>query len=499
MIGWRIMCRASTTVNVNGAPRARMRGVPCESPVSMVQAGVASVDITPPLGLPLRAWAARSGRARAAHEPLLAQALVLDDGRGGQAAIVAIDLPHVGRGLTDVVRARVQASTGIPGHAVLLNASHTHGGPPLDLGGGISWTRQDPEYDSYAAVLPDLVAGAVYGAWHARRPARVGSGQGRAPGVSVNRVRPDDPVDAAVPVLSVSQEDGRPLAVLAGFACHGTCLAGHVLDWTADFAAPLRAAVRRAVPGAECLFLQGCAGDVAPWDFWMGNPTPRRHSYENCAELGGIVGAEVGRVCAGIEPRSGARVAATSRRLPLRRRQLRWGDAELDRVAGRLRNEPTPQYPEAWAEHVHTTRSAQLFPLSYQRGAVGMYRDMRRRRDEPLWVEVQAVAVGDAAIVANPFELFNGPGAQIRAGSPFPGATFVLGYTNDYLGYLPRTVDFDLIADDVPLDDVLDQDRFRWAYGMTNTNVDRGEIDTLLDASTQALHEVRARVSGLLA
>jgi len=84
---------------------------------------------------------------------------------------VAVDLPHVGRGLTDVVRARVQASTGIPGHAVLLNASHTHGGPPLDLGGGISWTRQDPEYDSYAAVLPDLVAGAVYGAWHARRPA----------------------------------------------------------------------------------------------------------------------------------------------------------------------------------------------------------------------------------------------------------------------------------------------------------------------------------------
>src|ERR1700738_1536672 len=96
-------------------------------------AGVARVDITPPLGLPLRGWAARNARAKAAHEPLIAQAVVLEDEQtGGQAAIVAIDLPHVGRGLTTEVRARVRASTGISEAAVLLNASHTHSAPPLD-------------------------------------------------------------------------------------------------------------------------------------------------------------------------------------------------------------------------------------------------------------------------------------------------------------------------------------------------------------------------------
>jgi neutral ceramidase len=126
-----------------------------------MRAGVARVDITPPLGLPLRCWAARSARASAAQEPLLAQALVLDDGAGGQAAIVAVDLPHVGRGLTDDVRARVHASTGMASAAILLNASHTHGGPPLDLGGGVSWTPQDPAYATYAAILPELIAGAV--------------------------------------------------------------------------------------------------------------------------------------------------------------------------------------------------------------------------------------------------------------------------------------------------------------------------------------------------
>jgi hypothetical protein len=172
--------------------------------------------------------------------------------------------------------------------------------------------------------------------------------------------------------------------------------------------------------------------------------------------------------------------------LSMRRRQLSWEQSELDLIERSLRNQPAPDYPELWAASVHTANSAQLFPLSYQRGAVGMYQNMRARADEPLQAEVQTIAIGDAAIVANPFELFNGPGLEIRAGSPFAGATFVLGYSNDYLGYLPRTADF-LKIKDIPLEEVLDQDRYRWAYGMTNTNVDLHEIDKLIATSRSEL------------
>jgi hypothetical protein len=304
-------------------------------------------------------------------------------------------------------------------------------------------------------------------------------------------VHHEDPIDDSVQVLRIDTGDGEPLAVVASFACHGTCMAGQVPDWNADFAAPLRLAVQRELAGAECLFLQGCAGDIAPWDFWMGNPSPRPHTYANRDELGERVGAEIARVAGALRSVSRAPVAAHSRMLPLRRRQLAWEQAELDLIERSLRSQPEPELPELWPDHVHTANSAQTYPLGYQRGALGMYQNMRRRAEEPVQAEVQTIAIGDAAISANPFELFNGPGLSIRAASPFSGATFVLGYTNDYLGYLPRTEDFLRIVD-VPLEEVLDQDRYRWAYGMTNTNVDVGEIDKLIEASAEGLRDLRS-------
>ena len=74
---------------------------------------------------------------------------------------------------------------------------------------------------------------------------------------------PDGMVDPQVPVLQLQRRDGSALATLVGFGCHTVAAGPEVLAYSADFAGPLRAAVR-AWTGGECVFLQGAAGNVLP-------------------------------------------------------------------------------------------------------------------------------------------------------------------------------------------------------------------------------------------
>jgi len=451
-------------------------------------AGVARVDITPPLGLPVGCWAARRALARGAREPLVAQALVLSDGERA-AAIVATDLVFVSAELARTVRERVHELTGVAADAISVHASHNHSAPSLVRGSTVGGLPDVPAFGRYADALGDLLAGAAYAAFRRLEPARLGAAAGRLEGVSGNRVDRMRPVDDSLAVVRVDRADGSPLAALVSFAVHPITVGGVTLEWDAEYVAPLREAFEAAVPGVECVFLQGCAGDVAPFDWWFGNEDASPHGYEARDRLGRAIGEAAARLHGDARTETAVPLAAETVRLDLRRRRHAYEAAELRELAAELEAQPDPEWPEAWGPELHTMTSAQRFPRTYQLGALRMYLDMLERADEPVRARVVGYRLGDAAIVTNPFELFNAAGRRIKASSPFP-VTIAAAYANDYAGYLPESADLDLV-EGVPLREIVDQDRWRWAYGITNTNVDRGEVDRLVDESAALLGRLR--------
>jgi neutral ceramidase len=89
-----------------------------------LEAGVASVEITPSSFGPMYGYAHRKcGPANGTHDPLFAKVLVLAAG-DSRLAIVTLDLGSIA---SQNLQREVSSKLGIP--VLLLSASHTHSGP----------------------------------------------------------------------------------------------------------------------------------------------------------------------------------------------------------------------------------------------------------------------------------------------------------------------------------------------------------------------------------
>ncbi len=392
-----------------------------------IRAGAARVVITPPVGIPMWGFANRALPSQSVHDELTATALVIDDG-STRIGIVALDIIALDGWHVAAIRQRAEAVTGISADHLLLSCSHTHSGPLPWLGRG-----HEELVRPYCDNLTNQITGALDWAARQLRPARLGFGRGavqiqvnrrerRPDGTTVIGVNPHGPVDPEVAVVRIDAEDGSPLAALIGYACHPVILGPRSYALSADFVGRMRQ-VFEAATDCPCLYLQGCTGNLNP----LGGVTDR---YDNCARLGTILAGEAIRVHGEALPVPADRLAALRRSfdLPLAPLPpLTEVEAEIAALRERLETLEAERAPALIVENTRfALRRAERVREEVAAG----------RTNQAVPFEVQALRLGDVAIVAAPAELFVEIGLAIKERSPFPH-TLALGYANGCIGYVP--------------------------------------------------------------
>ena len=435
-------------------------------------AGVAKIEIT-------------DRDAGAVSDPLFAKALVLKRDKT-LAVLITLDAVAIGEigsikdeALKDI-RKQLHKDLQVPAESVIVNASHCHGRVRADTG--------------------LLVVQAVKQAFAALEPVVVGVGVGSEEGISENRrlimkdgrqidmrraysLPPDEevasvgPIDPEVGVLRLDRLDGRPKAVLYNFACHPIMGAPGGAN-TAGFSGFASRLLEDALgEGSIALFVQGCGGDI----------NPVRYKTVGVADgepLGNRLGGKVLQTWRGIKTQPNAELKLHHEVLKLPRgkdfqQRIKAIDAERDRIVRSLRSTDinfktflplllqhrlSPEAPsyhvqgylhdekrnredlkhadavnlrnvEAYLKNIHAME--ELTRLNVNQAL--LRKNLIKNEDaEHAAIEAELIGlrVGDFRMVTFPGELTVGVGLQLKKAAPHP-FSFVAGYTNGYIYYLP--------------------------------------------------------------
>jgi neutral ceramidase len=393
-----------------------------EKPLKM-HAGFATADITPPIGATLNGFIARLTPSIGIDAPLTARALWLED-RHARCLIVALDVLGLSAPFADRIVQGLAARLNLMEQQVVLASTHTHSGPMTCPLRGIG-----PADGKYLAVLESQIYEAAGAAAESKRPVQVSWGTAPVE-IGINRrqidptnnqavlgCNPGGPRDGAVQVLRLQGDEFSTLLFV--HACHPYCLGAEHCLISPDF--PGHAATVLADYGHHSIYLNGCAGDIAPHRAFEG-PGAARSEGRRLAEA-------VLSACENARRENDPRLSVESARFLLPYDAIppiKAIEADLEQTDRTVR--PEEKANEAIRMRLQTAWHEWLRDLK-QIAPAGQ--DL-----PPQSTRISLLRIGGGAIIALPSEVFCGIGQRIAARINAAPA-IVAAYCHAFIGYLP--------------------------------------------------------------
>lgn len=352
---------------------------------------------------------------------LRAVAVVIEKPGQAKLAIVGCDVLWIPRSLADAAVSEIEKATRIPPAHVLINASHTHHAPSTAPAHAFGVSHEFCE-ELRAAIVSAvrlanerLKGGEARFFFHLGEEKTIG-GNSRLLledgnitwlnplGEAGGKGKPTGPFDPQLPVLDFRDVSGKTRALIYNHSTHtiGTRAGREVRS--ASFYGLAAQELETEMGGVVC-FLEGASGSTH-------NITSVPVS--ECIER---LKAAVRDARSRAEPRLVTRLKGIRRSFKFRVRHF--DEAEEDAKVARYTMKYAVQHSDAIRD---------LF--AQQRGK------LRDHQGEERETWVQALVIGDVAIVGVPAEYFTSLGVNIKKRSPFKH-TYVASLSNDWIGYLP--------------------------------------------------------------
>jgi hypothetical protein len=459
---------------VSPKPRLSVLGL---LPPDQWSAGMAEIDITPPIGYRMAGYFDERF-STGVHDPLKAKALVLDQG-GREVAFVFCDLIGLSLPVSRAARAQASSATGIPVTNIVMAATHSHTGPLFADVRSEDFHRSEVarhghdrhEMIDYPAFLTRRLVEAVVQAKANLQPVELDAGIARQQGLPFNRryrmkngkvafnpgllnsniVAPAGPVDSDVGILFVKHKNSpEPIGGLTVFAMHADSTGG--TEFSADYPYGIEQSMRK-VFGSNYIsaFGAGTCGDLNHVDVSRKGPIK---GFEVAEGLGKRIAATVLADLDNLKPVTNPAIAVRSRTLVLPLQKVTPRQVASARViVDRLRDTNVDFYLKV--------KSVKAVDLS------------ERGTNWPM--EVQVFRLNrDTAIVCLPAEIFVQFGLDIKAASPFK-QTLVMSICNDRPSYIPTKKAFG-----------------DGAYEVVNSRLQAGAGEAMVDAAIQMLKELKS-------
>ncbi len=410
-----------------------------------MKTGYSKICINPPYGAPIVGYYEKRF-TKGITDSLYVRAVAFDDGEN-RAVILAIDvclLPK--KFFEDVIRAIAEAAN-IPEAAVFINLSHTHTGPLI----GKDFASEIASSAAYDEFLFTSIRDAALYAFADLKESTLETAETEAKGISFvrrylmkdgyvatnpgvgnpNIERPLGTPNESLKLVKIIRDGGNDI-FMVNFGTHPDPVGGEYIS--ADYMGCVCDTVEKALPGTDCIFLQGFLGDVnhvnvhptaaesaiSEIDF-DGVPRSIRHAQH----MGRVIAGAVLSVCSVTAPVKADKIAFAAKDINLP------SNKENDKLdAARKICE---FYDSGRAEELPYKEMELTTAVAEARRIVAL-----ENGPDHFAFGISAVRIGDMAIAGIGGEPFGEIGRRISEKSPF-GMTVLCGLTNSAGGYIPTS------------------------------------------------------------